>query len=394
MNKRVIERVVSIIGTAVLLASCSPGDQPAGKQPWQTQLVIPWVSSFSGPASAFTIDAALGADMAVEDINKAGGVAGRKLVIERYDNTSDPAQSVVQTKKAAQAGLIMLGSNTSGDGATSGPTAAELKTPFIGGGSLAPNWVTKPENRPWTWANTMSTAAAGSLIGTTLMPLLPQVKKVAVIQETKEPSSIAQWAGAEASLKTAGVEIISRTTVTQGDVDFTAQATKSIAAKPDAIMLGCYAPEAGGIIKELRKQGWKGLIIAIQAAVIVPDVVRIAGAENIEGVLGAAEYVAAVEEPGVKKFTAEFRAKHNKSPNTSSAIWYDTVMIVKDVFESQKLTNDPAKRQQEREAFVKAMSGRKWSGAEGTTTYGNDGTLARKGYAVVYRSGELVQFQK
>jgi branched-chain amino acid transport system substrate-binding protein len=173
-----------------------------------------------------------------------------------------------------------------------------------------------------------------------------------------------------------------------GDVDFTAQVTKAIASKPDAIWLGCYTNEGGGVIKELRKQGWKGPICSIQAS-MTPEIIRIAGAENLEGVLTAMEYYAYASAPAsVLQFTNKFKAKYGRNPGLVAATWYDMVWVMKNVFENEHLTNDPARRVQEREAFVRGMEGKKWNGAGGSYSWHN-GIVTKAGFPLVWKGGEM-----
>jgi branched-chain amino acid transport system substrate-binding protein len=374
------------LGASVLLILSG---HAAAQEAWQKEFVLPWVASFSGQLSPWVQECDLGLKMAVEEINASGGIAGRKVVIESYDVASKPAEAVLRVREAVLKGLVVFGPPTSTDGAAGGPAAARAQTPWFGGGSTGSTWATKAENRPWAWMQHLENDELGVLAPTLLLPKLKGVKRIFVIQETKEKAAVGQWKGAEAELVRRGITIIGRATTTLGDVDFTAQVTKAIAAKPDAIWLGCYTNEAGGVIKELRKQGWRGLICSIQGP-MTPEIVRIAGAENMDGVLTAMEYYSNASTPAsVLQFTKKFRAKHGRNPGVVAALWYDMAWVVKDVFEKEHLTNNPAKREQERAAFVKAMEGKKWNGAGGSYSWKN-GAIVKAGFPLIWeKDGEL-----
>jgi len=157
-------------------------------------------------------------------------------------------------------------------------------------------------------------------------------------------------------------------------------------------MIAAYTSEAGGLIKELRKQGWTGLIITPQTC-MTPEILRVAGVENMEGVMTAMTYASKAETPAsVKRFTDAFRARHGRDPGAAAATNYDSIMVIRDVFEAEGLTNDPAKLQQERDALVEAMVGKEWEGAYGKISWDADGIMSAKGFPLVWKNGELVIF--
>ena len=375
------------VGAILLFFTLTPSTYAA--EVWQQEFHLPWVSSFTGPLSPWVKEAELGLQVAVDGINSIGGIAGKKVILKPTDVASKPAEAVLRIREVAPKSLVIMGPVTSTDGATGGPAAARDQVPWFGGGTTGPTWCTKDENRPWTWMQYMSNEKTGTLAPKLLVPKLPKMKNIFVIQETKEKAAIGQWNGAEEELKRLGIEIIGRATTALGDVDFTAQVTKAVGAHPDAIWLGCYTSEAGGVIKELRKQGWKGLICTIQSPV-TPEIVRIAGEENLNGVLTAMDYYALAPEPlEAPRFTKIFKEKHGRSPGSVAPIMYDTLYVIKDIFESQKLTYNPNQLKEERLKFIKAMAGKKWKGASGNITWNNDGTIEKQGYPLIFKGGEL-----
>ncbi len=244
--------------------------------------------------------------------------------------------------------------------------------------------------RPWIWTQIMGNEEIGGAAAKILVPLLPNMKKVFWIRDVKERSAVGQWEGADKELKRLGIEIVGSATTTLGDVDFTAQATKAIAAKPDAIWLSSYVNEAGGVIKELRKQGWRGRICGVQSP-MTHELTRVAGVDNLAGVMTVMDYFFdAPEPPLVRKVSKAFKEKYGYYPGLTASIWYDMPYVVKDIFEKEKLTNNPAKLEEERLKFVNAMAGKKWEGANGSFYWEKDGRIMKKAHPLIWgKDGEL-----
>ncbi|MFD2175771.1 ABC transporter substrate-binding protein [Rhodobacter lacus] len=92
------------------------------------------VAALEGPAAALGTGMNLGLKAAFEEVNRAGGVAGRKLVLEAFDDGYEPAKSIEQTRGVIEkdAHLALIGPVGTPTSAATQPLATAAGWPFIG----------------------------------------------------------------------------------------------------------------------------------------------------------------------------------------------------------------------------------------------------------------------
>ena len=95
----------------------------------------------SGPVASYGSSIGQGAELAVKEINDAGGIDGKKLELVKLDNKSENAESVAQAMKLAtqEKVVAMLSPATSGNTIATVQIANEQKVPTIGAAATAPN---------------------------------------------------------------------------------------------------------------------------------------------------------------------------------------------------------------------------------------------------------------
>ncbi len=90
------------------------------------------LTSLTGPFTSWGIHVEAGMQMAVDDINAAGGVDGRPLELVVADDQSDPEEAVVQMERLIEDGVIALGGTiSSGVGGATSPVAEEVQVPLF-----------------------------------------------------------------------------------------------------------------------------------------------------------------------------------------------------------------------------------------------------------------------
>src|SRR6202048_3375553 len=140
INLRAITRRQVLAGSAVsaaALASGFPAPAIANSDP----IRIGFLPALTGPSSSTGIGINRGTELAVEEINAAGGIDGRKIELIVRDTQSDPTKAVNAVAELAQRQktAIIFGPLNSGEALAATPLIARDKVPM-----LHPCWVAQP----------------------------------------------------------------------------------------------------------------------------------------------------------------------------------------------------------------------------------------------------------
>lgn len=337
-------------------------------------------------------------DIAVEEINAAGGVNGKPLEIVRFDTGSDPKQASVGTRKLAQDDkvLAIAGPFSSGEASVAFNDAERLKVLMMPTSASAPGIT---EGKKYAWRLTED---EHKQFGRLLKSIKAQGVKsdtAAIVYISEEV--VSNSAGTKlypALLEEAGIKLVaSPIPVQYKSFDMSAQAAQILQANPDLVAIAALPESASKVIKELRRQGYQGRIIGSQIFAD-PNVLELFGDEGNGTLLVAGFWKGRTEasQSFNDKFVAETnrRGIHKLGAHHSDAQAYDTIYLLKQVMEQVGVTGDPAKLEEEREAIVAAMQGVTFSGILGDDIcfVGNDAELP--GYIIEIKDGEWTKFDE
>jgi branched-chain amino acid transport system substrate-binding protein len=336
-------------------------------------------------------------DIAVDEINAAGGINGKKIEIVRFDTGSDPKQASVGTRKLAQDDgvLAIVGPFSSGESAVAFNDAERLKILMMPTSASAPGLT---EGKKYGWRLTEDERKQFGR-------LLKSIKAKGVKADTAEiiyisEEVVSNSAGTKlypALLDEAGIKHGEPIAVQYKSFDMSAQAAQILQSNPDLVAIAALPESASKVIKELRRQGYKGRIIGSQIFAD-PNVVELFGPEG-DGTLLVAGFWKGFS-PASQAFNDKFVAETGKrgikkaGAHHSDAQAYDTFFLLKQVMEKAGTTGDPAKLVEEREAIVAGLEGVKFSGILGNDLCfaGHDAELP--GYVIEIKGGEWTKFDE
>lgn len=337
-------------------------------------------------------------DIAVEEINAAGGINGKKIELIRFDTGSDPKQASVGTRKLAQDDgvLAIVGPFSSGEASVAFNDAERLKVLMMPTSASAPG-ITEGKNYAYRL-----TEDERKQFGRLLKSIKAKGVKsdsAAIVYISEEV--VSNSAGTKlypVLLEEAGIKLVADPIPVQyKSFDMSAQAAQILQANPDLVAIAALPESASKVIKELRRQGYKGRIIGSQIFAD-PNVVELFGPEG-DGTLLVAGFWKGRTEAAAgfnEKFVAETnrRGIHKLGAHHSDAQAYDTVYLLKQVMEKAGVTGDPAKLEAEREAIVAGMQGVTFSGILGDEIcfVGKDAELP--GYVIEIKGGEWTKFDE
>lgn len=260
---------------------------------------------FTGAYAAFGEQLIRGAEKAAADINAAGGIKGKKIVLVRGDDQCDPKQARnVANKLVDQDGIVAI----IGHFCSSSTIPASEIYDEAGIVQITPA-STNPQVTERGYPNLFRTcgrddqqgAAAASFIVKKL-----KAKKVAVIHD-KDTYGQGLADATRLELKKLGVEDVLYEGLTRGEKDFNALATKIKSSGADLVYFGGLHSEAGVLIKQLREQGWEGPFVSGDGIASAEFVDVVGGPKNTKNV-----YLTFLKNPADDKKNQEIIASFQK----------------------------------------------------------------------------------
>ncbi|MGT2948388.1 ABC transporter substrate-binding protein [Streptococcus devriesei] len=343
MKKKMALAALSFVSAAVLAACGSaPGSSSdaAGNKIGDT-VKIGYNLELSGDVAAYGQAEKQGADLAVEEINKAGGVDGKKIKVVSKDNKSDNGEAAtISTNLATQSKVnAILGPATSGATAAASPNANDAAVPLVTPSGTQDNLTySKGKVQDFVFRTTFQDSFQGKIISKYATDTL-KAKKVALYYD--KSSDYAQGI-ADSFKKAYKGKITVEDTFQAKDQDFQAALTKFKSKDFDAIVIPGYYTETGLITKQARDMG-------LNQPIVGPDgfndakYIEGAGAANTNNVYYVSGYSTKVDLTSkAEKFLKAYKAKYGEEPNMFAALAYDSVYMIADSAKDAKTSKDIA----------------------------------------------------
>jgi branched-chain amino acid transport system substrate-binding protein len=236
--------------TKSLLAASAAVALSAGAA--QADTVIATAGPMTGQYAIFGDQMKRGAEMAIKDLNEAGGVLGEQLVLEVGDDACDPKQAVAVANQMVNAGVIFVaGHFCSGSSIPASAIYNEEGILQISPASTNPQLTEQGLNNVFRVCgrdDAQGIFAADYVVDKNVG------SKIAVLHD-KTPYGKGLADEFKKQLNARGVQETMYEAITAGDRDFTALITKMKEAGVDLIYLGGYHTEAGLIARQAKEQG-------------------------------------------------------------------------------------------------------------------------------------------
>lgn len=194
---------------------------------------------------------AIAIDLAVDDINKSGGINGSLIEILRYDDQLRPDQGVLRVREAQQAGaLAILGPMSSTQWETAAATINQLKMPAVNMNSNKPGLRARPYGTRLNTPDDVSLPAGFAKF----LTLFPNAKRVAVIGDVREAAGKAASEEWTRIARSRGLEVVGSLEFTSGQTDFSSVAIKLKELKPDIVLAAILSGDAAKLARDLQIQ--------------------------------------------------------------------------------------------------------------------------------------------
>ena len=337
------------------------------------------VSPVTGDSAEYGIHFNVGAQMAADKINEAGGINGKQVVLKSFDSKNDAKEAAEVARLICQDKTILatIGDFSSTCCMATAPIYEENKTVQI---SPSAGLIDFPRVGPYNFSTTGVQENDGGFLMNRVINEKMGAKSVAIVYTNNDYGlNMLSYMTQEAEAD--GVVITDTEAIASGEKDFTAIVSKMRQTEPEAVaIMGSYN-EVANCVKQIRQVGWD-VPVAISGSALTDQLVELLG-DDVNGIYSNIAFVASDNTPETKEFNEEFTKRANMPPSFHSISTYDTVMLVCD---AAIKCGDNLNRETLKDAI---QSYKGFDGLMGPFEFTEDGAVFR-GYKVVqYQDGVL-----
>jgi len=380
INRRFL--IVSLASCgALLLAACGTSNSNSSSSPINVGITGPFSGPYADPGSAIRN----AGQLAIDDINAAGGINGRKLQALPEDDTCDAQTGVQAAQKLLNESIVAIVG-----GYCSGASIPESDTlhrngdlPFITAASSNPKFTEQGYDNVFRMVSRDDAEAPADV---SFMKDWLKAGKIAIMHDnTTYAKGVAD--SAKQAAQSTGMTVTYFDAITPGQKDYTAALEKVATTKPDVLFYTGYYPEFGLLAKEYVALNPPYKLDG-DSATVDPSVIKVAGtALNNAGItfttLPTSEFIHNAQNDA---FTKEYQKKYGTLPGDYSSYEYDGMMAL-----SQALKNNGGKTDAKSlNAALHAVS--ITAGTTGPIAFDSKGDRPTPTFLAVHATGDPPQF--
>jgi branched-chain amino acid transport system substrate-binding protein len=329
--------------------------------------------ALSGPAGQYGQSIKNGLELAVGEINAAGGVKGNKLVLQVEDEAGKKEQAIDVFKKLIfQDKVLMLFGPTLSNSAQAADPIAQAAKVVVFGTSNTADGITSIGD--YVFRNSVTEA---DVLPETLRVAAKHgnIKKVAVLYGNDDVFTKSGYDAFKKALEDLKIPVTTTETFAKGDVDFKAQLTKIKASNPDALVLSALIAEGAPIMVQARSLGLDVPVIGGNGmnSVKIFDLAK----DKSDKLWVGSPWAINNQTKENQAFVAAYTQKYKAAPDQFAAQAYDAVNIAAQALAKINVTGN---LEADRKALRDALPTVSWTGATGPFKFrqsvGKDGKPA------------------
>lgn len=320
-----------------------------------------------------------GVELAVKEINAAGGILGKKIETTTLDTQSNPGVAKGLTQKAIDDGVFaVFGPVFSGSIMVSMAETQRAEVPNFTGGEAAA--ITQKGN-PYIFRTSFTQTTAMPKVARYIANGL-KAKTVAVMFVNNDFGKGGRDSITKA-LEASGVKVVADISTDSGQIDFSAPVLKAKQSNADALFVYTNEEESARALRELRKQGYNKPIVG-ETTLTGQKVIELAG-DAANGAVAHVGLTVDAPNPLMLKFKAKFYQDYKYISDHNGIKGYTGVYLMKAAIEKAGKVD--------RKAVAQALHGLKVSAAKHPgvlmdVAMDNNGDLDRESYIVEVKNGK------
>jgi branched-chain amino acid transport system substrate-binding protein len=339
MNNKMKKYGSLFMATALLtgvLAGCNSDDDSSssgsGNSASGDVIKIGANLELSGAVATYGASINDGAKLAIEEINAAGGIDGKKIEYIPVDNKSETAEATSAAIRLAEQEKVvaMLAPATSGNSVATVQIANKHKVPMVTGSGTAPNVTVNDDGSVNEYA--FRTCFIDPFQGTVAANFATNelgAKNVAIYADNASDYAKGLAASFKETVEANGGTVVIEEAYVAKDVDFKSTLTNIKSKNPDFIFIPGYYEEVGLIVKQARELGIDVPLMGADGW-DSPTLVELAGADALNNTYITNHYSSEDPDATIQKFVEAFKAKNNEAPNAFHALGYDSIYFIVD----------------------------------------------------------------
>ncbi len=362
MKKRILSLAMAVMLSATMLSGCGgsgktdtgktettedagtdeAGTDEAGEGETTTEdgaYYIGAIGPTTGAAAIYGSCVQNAAQIAVDEINEAGGVNGYKLEYRFEDDVNDAEKAVNAYNSLKDWGMqilmgtvtttpcIAVATETMADNMFEITPSASSTDVIDGNDNVYQVCFTDPNQ---------GTASADYITG----GAIPDVSKVAVIYDSSSVYSTGIHDTFVSEAEKVGLEVVSDTAFTADtNTDFSTQLQKAQEGGAELIFLPIYYQEASIILQQAKSMNFSPIFFGVDG---MDGILTLEGFDTslAEGVMLLTPFSADAEDEKTQSFVEKYKEAYNEIPNQFGADAYDAVYIIKQALEESGVTPD------------------------------------------------------
>ena len=322
-----------------------------------------------------------GLQLAVKEINAAGGILGKKIDVSTNDTTTQPGVALALTKKAVDQDVFAIfGPVFSGSINVSMKESQKAEIPNFTGGEAA-NITT--QGNPFIFRTSFTQATAMPKVAAYISKQA-KIKNLAIIYVNNDFGK-GGLDMMKKALAGSATNIVAEVSTDGGQVDFSAPAIKAKQSNADAVFVYLNEDESARALKELRKQGWTKPIIG-ETTLTGQKVIDLAG-EAANGAIAHVGLTADAPIAGLQSYKTKYSKAYNHETDHNGIKGYTGMYVLKAAIEKVGKFD--------RKAVATALHGIKIStdknpGVLMDVGFDSKGDLDRESFLVEVKNGKQV----
>ena len=329
-----------IVSSALLLGTltaCGSKDSGSGSGSSDGDTIkIGLNLELSGAVASYGSGISKGAELAIKEINDAGGIDGKKIEAVKIDNKSENSEATSAALKLATQEKVVaqICSATSGNTVAAVQVADQNKMPLISPSGTSQTVTVNDDGAVNEYAfRTCFIDPFQGKIAADFASNDLKAKNVAIFADSSSDYAKGLAEAFKKQIEANGGKVVAEESYVAKDTDFKSTLTRLKSKNPDFIYVPGYYEEVGLIVKQARS-------IGIDAPMMggdgwdSPKIVELAGAKSLDNTFFTNHYSAEDPDEKIQKFVKSFKeANDDKSPDAFNALGYDSVYWLKDAIE-------------------------------------------------------------
>ena len=362
MKKRILAAVLSAVMLAASAFGCAQGGnkQPVSENTKAGDTIkIGGLAPLTGNVSVYGVATNNGIKMAVDEINKAGGVLGKQIEYIVYDEKGDPIEAVNAYNKLVQDDKIiaLVGDVTSKPTMAVAQKAVRDRMPMITATGTAADITKAGDN---VFRACFIDPYQGELMAEYAAKKL-NAKTAAIIYDNGDDYSTGVADAFEKQAKEVGITITNKEAYQTGSVDFKSQLTKIKAGNPDVLMIPVYYSDVALIAAQAKDIGIKSKLLGADGWDGVLEKIDKSNLDAVKNCYFCSQYSPENKDEKLQNFLKQYTEKYKSEANMFAVLGYDALGMMAAAINKAGSTDS--------EKIIEALKTLEYKGLTGSTTF-------------------------